>query len=283
MACCYLCVNSSFQSETARSMKDQRNIPGLRRLLNDMLGDLRGVRGRSAIYAIRAASEVESIAKRDYRRPLRKLLSRTEVREVISEARRVVWLQLNRQPVTGGPPRLFLQRWSSLEIDFRLANFTTREGLGLLGFYLGKNLGLSRPLICVNTAHPQAAVCASFAHEMGHHVVCEIFHSGEDPHFFSLSGYDEHLEDAQELAADVLLTLGAYPRRIVPRLSSHRAKAKGKKARDSDTRLSPMLSHMAERYSFRLDETVSRNRLLYLAWAVHYVKLRLALLDEYDL
>lgn len=262
-------------------IREQPEIRDLRCLLNEILDGLRGVRRRrSAAYGAMAV-EVEGVAQKDYKGALRALLSRPCVLDLMREARRVVWPRLNRDPVTAGPPTLFLERWSSVGVDFSLTRFPERGDVNLLGFYLGRKMGLARPLICINTSHHPVAMSAAFAHEMGHHIASLLWGRQRDPHLLTLSGYDDHLRDPQELAADLLVTLGAFPARSV-RDISRRSRVSGDG--DSDPRVGAMLFHMDGQYGPLSDQTVlPRNRLLYLAWVVHYVKLRLALFDEYDL
>ncbi len=255
----------------------------LQALLAEALGSFRGVRRRrSAGYGLWAL-EAECVAKRNYVRSLRSRLDRTQVSEAISEARRIVWPQLNLQPVSVGPPKLFLDNWSSIEVDFRLERIPARGDLSLLGFYLGRRLGLRRPLICVNTAHHQIAVGAAFAHEMAHHVTVKMFDNEGKAHFLSLTGYKRHLDEASEMIADLLVSLGVYPRGLVERLGDSGIADAGSED-DVDPRLFVLLSAFAARYGLVFDKTVAPgDRLFYLVWLLHYTKLRLALFDGYNL
>ncbi len=252
-------------------------------MIGDLLGQLRGVRRReSARYGIYAL-EAENVAKGDYIQALRSVLDRSQVREAISEARRIVWPQLNVQPVNTGPPRVFLDKWSSVEVDFKLERFPASANFSLLGFYLGRRLGLRRPLICVNTAHHQIAIGAAFAHEMAHHVTVKMFENEDQAHFLSLTGYKRHLVEAPEMMADVLVCLGIYPRAVIERVERSGV-AEERSEKDADRRLPALLSEFAKRYGLVYDtDTPAGDRLFYLVWLLHYTKLRLALFDGYNL
>ena len=156
-----------------------------------------------------------------------------------------------------------------------------------MGFYLRKNPGLKKPIICVNTAHHQTAIGAAFAHEMGHHLTAEMFGARAEPQLLLYTGYAEHLEDPPELAADVLVSLGVFPEKVA-RLAFGRSSAGPEGGNTSmeggHFELTQMLEYFAVRYGLRFDERIPiSNRLQYLAGMIHYTKLRQAILEEYDL
>ncbi|HKN15047.1 MAG TPA: hypothetical protein VJX68_17800, partial [Candidatus Binatus sp.] len=132
--------------------------------------------------------------------------------EIVAEARRTVWPHLNEEFLRLISPNEFTRFWSGLGVQFRLARLTGPEGLALLGFYV-REMGRSRlPLICVNTAHHPAAVGAAFSHEMGHHLIGMLFDSPKErAQFLTYTAYGEHLDDPEELAADILVSLGVFP------------------------------------------------------------------------
>ncbi len=135
-------------------------------------------KGPQASLASRSASvEIHSLEQEDYARPLRRAFGRTEVRQIVAEARSTVWPRLNDESVKLVSPAEFTRLWSGLGVQFQLAKLRGAEGLALLGFYV-REMGSSRlPLICVNTAHHPAAIGAAFSHEMGHHLVGRLFDS----------------------------------------------------------------------------------------------------------
>ena len=157
---------------------------------------------------------------RDYGYALRSHLSRAEVREIVREAKRTAWPHLNDAAVRLGSMKEFAERASALGADFRIAKMPWPSGLALFGFYFGKDSGLEkRPLICLNGAHHPAAVATAFLHEVGHHVTAELFSTRKEMIQLSRqTGYGAHLDDPRELAADVLVSLGLYPRKMASQL-----------------------------------------------------------------
>ena len=268
-------------------MSKRRRVPVLQGLMDETVSTARRKMDVQSASLGTAAREIEVLARRDYGLPLRKTFTRSEIREMVSEARRTVWPHLNEVPVTVGSPTEFTRRWSAMGVEFSLTRLSSDEELALLGFYVRKSPGLKRPLICVNTAHHPAAIGAAFAHEMGHHLTAEMFGPKEEPHFLLYSGYGNHLEDPWELAADLLVSLGVLPltsarsslgRKRNPRRPAHSSKV------DSGSSSAEMLSYFSDQYGLTLDRNISgANRLQYLAGMIHYTKLREALLKEYDL
>lgn len=235
-----------------------------------------------------ASEEVRSLGGRDYTRPLLKALSRAEVREILSEARRKVWPRLNREPVRLVSPRDSPDNGPGLGGDFRVAKWSWPKGLALLGFYLEKTKGLAeRPLICVNSAHHPAIAGATFDREIGHHLTSLIFDSRKEPVRFSLyMGSARHLDDPMELAADILVSFRVCPedvaRRIFGRRDGEREKRAGQRLAGAD--LAKALDNAAARYGLNFDANRSSDQMLQcLAGLFHYTKLRRALFEQYDL
>ena len=196
----------------------------------------------------------------------------------------MVWPHLNREPLRLVTPREFTRLWSSLGIDFRLANLGGPQGLALMGFYAGKVGPSRRPLIYVNTAHHPAAVGVAFSHEMGHHLTAKLFSSQkEHAHYLTYTSYEEHLDDQAELAADCLVSLGAFPGDIARKMfkSENGPSARAKPDEPVFTRVS---NYVQCRYGFNLDARLpAHKKLPYLAGMIHYANLRRALLNEYDI
>ena len=263
-------------------MTDRKTDTALQGLINDILAevprDSKVPRGEIAA----AAAQVEGLAATNYGKPLRKAFSRDEVKEFISEARRLVWPQLNEQPVTLVSPKEFTRRWSSLGVQFRLAKLSSAEGRGLLGFYIRKHSSLTQPLICVNTAHHSAAVGTAFAHEMGHHLTTEMFGSHRASTYMLYTGVGDHLEDPPELAADLLVSLGAFPRDLL-RTSLGGAR-RTRQPSSSNSPFARVLEYCAKQFGLTFDANLpAPDRVQYLALLTHLIKLRQALFDEFDL
>ena len=227
------------------------------------------------------SSKLENLVRRDYSRALRRAFDGREIGELIREARRIVWPKLNEEAVRIVPPDEFVRRWARVGVEFELAS-APGDGNLLLGFYLRKYPGLKRPLICVSTAHPDAVVGATFAHEMGHHVTAEIFGPEGRPNLLIYTEFEEHLDDPPELAADILVSLGVYPNRIARTLAGGSGN-KSRKPRDGGMKVTEAVEYFARHYNLSLDAGLSEEkRLLYLAGIIYFTQLRKALLDEYD-
>jgi hypothetical protein len=245
-------------------------------------------RGSSAAGSAKLKAEITEIAERDYGKALRQCLSRWEIREIAEEGKTRVWPGLNQQPVTLVSPHEFVRRWSSFGVDFKFASLPQKGGLSLLGFYVEKiDQVRRRPMIFVNTAHPPAVVGVALDHEMGHHLTTEIFGASERVHLLSQSGFDEHLTEPSELAADTLVSLGMLPAPIARKIfrNANRAESDNQSLIVSGSAYDKqLLEYLATRYGFRLDQfRGTKQRFQALAGYVHYTKLRRALLDEYDI
>ncbi len=229
-------------------------------------------------------SEVAGMIRKDYRKALRRCLSRWEVREIADEGTTQVWPGLNQDPVTLVSPEEFVRRWSSFGVDFKFASLPWRGGQSLLGFYVNKiDRVRMRPLIFVNTAHHPATVGVALDHEMGHHLTSQIFAADEHPHLLSQTGFDEHLTAPAELAADTLVSLGMLPVPIARKLFDGPDRIV-RHNKLSDRAFAKLLEYVASRYGFRFDHIRGVNkRYQALAVLIHYTKLRRALLDEYGI
>lgn len=247
-------------------------------------------KGPYASLASRTASEeIQSLEQQDYARPLRRALGRSEVRDIVAEARSTVWPRLNDESVKLVSPTEFTRLWSGQGVQFQLAKLQGAEGLALLGFYV-REMGSSRlPLICVNTAHHPAAIGAAFSHEMGHHLVGRLFDSCK-PHaqLLTYTAYGEHLNDPEELAADVLVSLGVFPGAIARKIFLKPKKASRSKsvagAELPDSVSTSVLEYFKGRFGLSFGARLPcAKKLQYLAGVIHFAKLRRALLTEYDI
>ena len=234
---------------------------------------------------VKFPEEIRSLEHEDYGQQLRRLFARSEVREIVGEARSAVWPHLNDQPVRLVSPSEFTRCWSGLGVQFRMAKLDGAEGLAILGFYVRK-MGRSRlPLICVNTAHHPTAIGAAFSHEMGHHLMGQLFGSHkEHAQFMAYATYREHLNDPEELAADVLVSLGVFPKATARKLFMQPEKRPVNSATDElqNPVASAVLDYLETRYGLGFAEPRAKKP-SYLAGVIHFAKLRRALLAEYDI
>jgi hypothetical protein len=229
------------------------------------------------------SDEITNLWKADYGLALRAILSKSEVREISAEGKRKAWPHLNEDAVRLGSMSEFAERASSLGADFRVAKMTWPSGLAVFGFYLGKDSGLEkRPLICLNGAHHPAALAAAFLHEVGHHVTADLFSTRNDMVQLSRqTGYEAHLGDARELAADVLVSLGTYPRNMAARLFDAAPVRKTVAERSESPAARKAVLGLARRYGLELENLPIQKRLQYQAGLIHFTRLRQALLEEY--
>ena len=210
------------------------------------------------------------------------------MREIIEEARSSVWPRLNNESVRLVSPTEFTRLWSGLGVQFQLAKLGGADGVGLLGFYV-REMGSSRlPLICVNTAHHPAAIGAAFSHEMGHHLIGRLFDSRKGhPQLLTYTAYGEHLDDPEELAADVLVSLGVFPEAIARKIFLKPRKERPFKSATGelpDSVSTMVLKYFEGQFGLRFGAHFpAGKKLQYLAAVVHFSKLRRALLTEYDI
>jgi len=158
----------------------------------------------------------------------------------------------------------------------------------LFGFYLGKDSGLEkRPLIFLNGAHHPAAVATAFLHEVGHHITAELFSTRKEMIQLSRqTGHEAHLNDARELAADILVSLGLYPRKMALQLFGSTHDREISSASEGVKSVPPAAKAVlgtAQRYGLDFESLPVRKRLQYQAGLIHFTRLREALLDEYGL
>ena len=133
-------------------------------------------------------------------------------------------------------------------------------------------------------AHHPAAVATAFLHEVGHHVTSKLFSSRDESIQLSRHiGYEAHLSDPRELAADVLVSLGVFPCDMAAQLFDEAAarKISGSEGRTASPAAVKTVVSTARRYGLDLKSLPLQLRLQYQAGLVHMTKLRQALLEEY--
>ncbi|HXN86747.1 MAG TPA: hypothetical protein VN867_11785 [Candidatus Binataceae bacterium] len=244
--------------------------------------------------------DIRRLARRDYAPSLRKRLGRNELRDVLRAARRV-FPELNRdhspwlinQWVGEAQPiwlaNLFSSISEKLGVHFQSTPFRGPEGLALRGFFVNRHqASLKRPLIYVNTAHHPVAAAATFFHEVGHFLAAELFvDTDEGVHFFFDADYASHLDDLEELTADIVLSLIAYPAPVAKKIFNTPWKW------DALANLNPLtdevFAQVGEHFRVRFGVILSsadlppRRKLNYLAGMIHFAKLRGTLLAEYGI
>jgi hypothetical protein len=162
--------------------------------------------------------------------------------------------------------------------------FKGSNGRDLRGFYVPDRQFLRRPLICVNTANHPVAVAATFWHEVGHHLTTRLlWDSRTDPLNMSFaSGYQDHLDDPREIAADIVMSMACYPKPAAERLFGG-ARRNFLKT-DGQRLVSSVVPYVRAVTGFQFKNELSAlENLHYLANLIHLVKLRSTLLFEYEI
>jgi hypothetical protein len=269
-------------------MTSKKRVPRIVGLTADIVKSAEAASNQRVPAVGTTAEEISRLWSLQYGHALRACLSRSEVREIVSEARRKAWPHLNDAAVRMGSMKEFAQRASALGADFQITRMTWPSGLSVLGFYLGRDSGLeNRPLICLNGAHHPVAVGTAFIHEAGHHVTAELFSTRDESVQLSRhSGYESHLTDPRELAADLVVSLGIYPRNMAVKLFESAPPRKMPSSIDERAE-SPAAAKAvmasARRYGLDFESLPVQQRLQYQAGLVHFTQLRQALLHEYGL
>ena len=163
------------------------------------------------------------------------------------------------------------------EIAVRAAPYTVGAGLGLWGFSCamrGQNHGTF--VIYLNTAHLPGAVAVTAAHELGHYFQHSIHPSTTHVGFAPMAAnFAAHLSEEAELFSDSAAAFASFS-----------AGAARRMARASDRSMAERAARAQElaQPEYRIDFTAStvnlRWRLRYLTAGIHFMKLRVALLDE---
>lgn len=244
-----------------------------------------GLEGRAASGKVRR--DFVRLARVDYLPCLRKGIGESAMCELADRARDKVWPHLNRSKISPQAPEFLAELASRLGVDFQARALPGPEGLGIRGFYLGyARDAMKRPLIFVNTAHNSGAVSVTFCHEIGHHLATEIL--GDDhpgARFFYYTGYEDHLDDPIELAADALVSLASYPRESARRIfGALKPDSPASRGELTDESLRRVFNYLRRNYGYNLGGNLStEQKLQYLAGVIHFAKLRLALLAEYGM
>lgn len=236
---------------------------------------------RSRFSIAAAEREIRTLTETDYEEPVRKAFGRAEVNELIAEARRFVWPNLNRQALKIVSPREFITRYRDLGIQVKFAKPSDDAAGALLGFYIRESPQSKRPLIWVNSSKHHAVSSAAFTHEMGHHVSAEIFGDrAVEPELFLYTGYANHLRETREIAADMFVSVGCLPRPVMVKFLAHWNRARKSKRRI----VMEALRYFNDRYQVRFDGSLSpADELQCLTGILHYIKLRRAILLEFDI
>jgi hypothetical protein len=200
-----------------------------------------------------------------------------------------VWPRLNRKSVRVPARGRMAELAAAMHLHFKATPYGGPEGLALRGFYVDDSDDLlKRPLVYVNTAHHPVAVSAAFCHEVGHHFASDMLSSGrgDSIHLFVDADYSSHLDDPCELAADVIVSLAAYPEPLARTIFAQNAPLTGlvAQARElSEDAFGQVRDRIEGYFGLNLKAMKpARQGLRYLAGMIHFAKLRWAVLEEFD-
>ena len=270
------------------------------KLVEEILANVKASGSRELASWQNPEADIRRLAEHDYAPELRSRLNRTVLDDIVSAGRAIMpRLNCDHEPerienwLTATPSEgletLFADVTRRIDVHFQGTPFTGPEGLALRGFFLDRdNQSLKRPLIYVNTAHHPVAVAASFFHEIGHLVASQVFRERRaGVHLFIDADFLAHFDDLEELAADIVLTLVAYPAPIARRIF---VDPWNWGVLVGSTELSDEVFGQVSDY-FRCSFGVSlsaaklpaRRKLNYLAGMIHFAKMRFALLTEYGI
>jgi len=231
----------------------------------------------------------DKITLREYGDSLRNCFTRSEVREIVREVRKAE-PRLNQEAIRYGSMRELCDRAASMSAclgaDFRIAKLPWSSGLALWGFYLGRGSGLQRrPLICVNAAHHRTAAAMAFGHELGHHVTARLFETrARRPRPSLHTGFESHLDDPLELAADITVSLAMYPRNAAVKFFREIERETRESA---DQRLGTAaraaLDEFWRQTGLARASLSTEQKVQYQAGSIHFTRLRQALLHQYGI
>jgi hypothetical protein len=166
------------------------------------------------------------------------------------------------------------------EIAMRAAPYTTGAGLKLWGFSCAMGDAEQHTfVIYLNTAHQPGAVAMTAAHELGHYFEHTMSGGPTLASFAPMAAdFAGHLRNRGELFADSAAAMAAF--------DGDAADAMAPCAREGTVEIA-MLAHDLAQPAFRIDlrrGAMSASwRLRYLAAAIHYAKLRVALRETADI
>jgi hypothetical protein len=243
-----------------------------------------GILGAKELEAYkRPRAEIRKLSQADYGKSLRRGLDFNQIKELVYRATDV-WPNFNRAAVGPLSEKFFSRSADALSLYLKAAPYNS---LALYGFYVDRaETSLEKPLIFVNSAHHTLAIGTAFCHEVGHHFCTEIATKPKATgiRFYFDAAYSEHLRDRGELAADVIASLAGYPK-AAARVIYEKSPPKDGVKRDrlDDGVFQGVRGYLKGCYGFDFSAKLSPDQnLQYLAGMVHYAKLRIALLEEYD-
>jgi len=223
-----------------------------------------------------------SFAALDYAAALNRHFDRQELREILNEMRAAL-PRLNREVFAVLDRRRLARIAADMGAVLHTNAFEGCEGRSLRGFYIHDSDLVKQPLIGLNIANHPVAVAATFWHEIGHHLTCQIFGDSHEKHELTFNtNYENHLIDPREITADMLMVVACYPQPAARRLF-------GKPLTDLsqniiETLISGIKPYVRSATGFNFDKEFPRLQSAhYLAGIIHVAKMRSTLLNEYGI
>jgi hypothetical protein len=229
-----------------------------------------------------APDRFHSFATRDYSGALRKYFDRRQLAEIFTEMRAAL-PALNQKVFETLDVRRLAKIATELGAVLQARPLEGSKGRSLRGFYVDDRALLSGPLIFVNTAVHPVGVAAAFWHEVGHHLVKRTFDSRHRRTTFSFgTHYEDHLNDPEEIAADMLMVLACYPQQAAERLfRKSDAKTLNQEASLLISKVRPYIRSVT---GWDFEKKTSPTETLHrVAGMIHVAKLRAILLSEYEI
>lgn len=221
------------------------------------------------------------ITRLNYRDALRELFDDWQMRELLREMRRSL-PDLNHKVFSELRIDRLARRAADLGAILKAEPFAGERGWALRGFYVRADVTSSDPMVYVNTARDPVGVAAAFWHEVGHHLTHQILgESVEGPLYLSFTAdYAAHLKSLDELSADIVMTLGCYPRHAAQRVFARKSSRNPR----TDRLILSAREYVRRVAGLEFDDSNSVQENIYrLAGMIHLAKLRAALLSEYGI
>src|SRR5271155_725782 len=166
------------------------------------------------------------------------------------------------------------------QLVLRHERYVTGAGLSLRGFYCRADLGeKSKFVIFVNTAHHPGAVGATLGHELGHFIYGSLVGEKAAHTAFMEGAFAKHLSEEDELFADSLVALAAYPPELIKSIGGITHLKPGS-SDDLFNRIKSAYKSIGPQYDLDLskgNKVPAAWRVRYLTSMAHFYKLRCAL------
>ncbi|HUA33037.1 MAG TPA: hypothetical protein VMA09_05490 [Candidatus Binataceae bacterium] len=205
------------------------------------------------------------------------LIANNELRPYVTD-----WKSLDDSPeMLSHMSRIFGPR----EIELRTEPYRRGAGLALRGFFCRANLKSGdKFVIFLNTAHHPGAVAATLGHELGHFIHGSLVGETQTTVALMEGNLSAHIDAPDELFADSLVALAAYPAELMRTIGLVGNTRPGT-GDDIFERIKLAYDLIGRRFKLDLkhDKISPVWRVRYLASMTHFFKLRSALYQLYEL